>query len=355
MDSLADMLWDFVEKIYRLEPLFIVVILMICFVAVLILPHYIKYIKSTYYKITGNSFFTCYFRNLGQKGEFLIYDNLKREEKKGACFLFNVYIPKDDGQTSEIDVLMICSDGIFVFESKNFSGWIFGDERRKKWCQIFPSGRGKSKKEFFYNPIMQNRGHIKCLKALLGDNTKMYSVITFSDRCKLKKISVQSDDVKVIHRYDVLNAVRSFRRENADDCISDAEINKIYYVLYPYTQISSEAKKRHIDDIRCKLMPHVSHKYSLVYPDEDECEEEEHKEILYVREDTENGDTEICTQDIDFEEKDKETLRENLSQLCRCPLCGGELILRTAKRGHHKGDVFYGCSNYPKCRYIKNM
>lgn len=36
-----------------------------------------------------------------------------------------------------------------------------------------------------------------------------------------------------------------------------------------------------------------------------------------------------------------------------CPKCGGDLVLRTAKRGPHAGSKFYGCSSYPKCRFIQ--
>jgi ssDNA-binding Zn-finger/Zn-ribbon topoisomerase 1 len=39
--------------------------------------------------------------------------------------------------------------------------------------------------------------------------------------------------------------------------------------------------------------------------------------------------------------------------ILKCPKCNGELILRTAKRGENKGNSFYGCSNYPKCKYIQ--
>lgn len=39
--------------------------------------------------------------------------------------LSNVYIPKEDGETSEIDVMFLTEKGIFVIESKNYSGWIF--------------------------------------------------------------------------------------------------------------------------------------------------------------------------------------------------------------------------------------
>lgn len=69
---------------------------------------------------------------------------------------------------------------IFVVESKNYSGWIFGNEKS------------------FYNPIMQNKTHIKWLKKQVGNNIPVYSVIAFSERCKLKDITVESKDVKVI-------------------------------------------------------------------------------------------------------------------------------------------------------------
>ncbi len=38
-----------------------------------------------------------------------------------------------------------------------------------------------------------------------------------------------------------------------------------------------------------------------------------------------------------------------------CPECGGKLVIRTAKRGANIGSQFYGCSNYPKCKYTKNI
>ena len=34
----------------------------------------------------------------------------------------------------------------------------------------------------------------------------------------------------------------------------------------------------------------------------------------------------------------------------RCPKCGSEMILRTAKSGANAGNKFWGCSNYPSCR-----
>ena len=37
-----------------------------------------------------------------------------------------------------------------------------------------------------------------------------------------------------------------------------------------------------------------------------------------------------------------------------CPRCGGKLVKRVAKTGKYAGNNFMGCTNYPKCRYIKN-
>ena len=38
-----------------------------------------------------------------------------------------------------------------------------------------------------------------------------------------------------------------------------------------------------------------------------------------------------------------------------CPDCGSSMVLRTAKRGNHAGNQFWGCSNFPRCRGIKNF
>ena len=36
--------------------------------------------------------------------------------------------------------------------------------------------------------------------------------------------------------------------------------------------------------------------------------------------------------------------------LPKCPDCGIEMVLRTAKQGQNTGSQFYGCRNFPKCR-----
>jgi len=43
---------------------------------------------------------------------------------------------------------------------------------------------------------------------------------------------------------------------------------------------------------------------------------------------------------------------EDQSLTPKCPKCGNEMVLRTAKSGANKGKQFWGCPNYPRCRGI---
>lgn len=313
-----------------------------------------EYKGSSYYKITKLPYLSVRL-NIGRYGEYLTYKYLKDFESNGAKFLFNVYIPKENGETAEIDVLMLCSKGLFVFESKNYSGWIFGSENQKNWYQTLPTGRGRSHKESFYNPIMQNRSHIKYLRAYLDNQIPMYSIITFSDRCTLKSVQIKSDDVSVINRYNVYAVVSEICNRIPNQLFSDAQINNLYEKLYPCTQVDDIAKAQHIENInnnlQSKAKTAVSHPVQTVAPilpqkaentDNAPIENEitQHSDIDIEPQTTAEGETQI---DI------------NSPQSLKCPKCGANLVLRTATRGANAGKQFYGCSNYPKCRYIQNV
>ena len=200
------------------------------------------YMKTDYYFDTHKPYFTMR-RDTGSYGEYLIYKklvNLKGNKK----FLFNCYIPKDDGTTSEIDVILLHSSGIYVFESKNYSGWIFGTESQKMWTQTLPNGT----KEKFYNPLMQNNSHIKWLKHILPDVDEkiFHSIIIFSERCELKKIKLTTDNHKVIKRYNLPRAITTSSNETV---LSNDMIETIYEKLYPLTQTTAEARTAHVNTI----------------------------------------------------------------------------------------------------------
>lgn len=206
-----------------------------------------QYKKGTYYQITKNSY-SSVKRDKGKYGEFLIYKHLRSFENNCGKFLFNIYIPKDGNKTTEIDLLLVCSKGLFIFESKNYSGWIFGNENQKKWTQIL-----YNRKENFYNPIMQNISHIKYLKKIIGEHIPMRSIIVFSDICTFKDVTVKSNDVSVIKRYNVKNVVLQAFNQTQECHLTEIEINEIYNQLYLYTQVSADIKIKHIETIEKTL------------------------------------------------------------------------------------------------------
>ena len=306
----------------------------------------ILYRKTVYYKVTHVSYFRMR-RDLGRFGEFLTYRYLRKHEKEGAKFLFNLYIPKGEDGTTEIDVLMISPKGLFVFESKNYSGWIFGSEHQPKWYQTLPQGRGKSHKEAFYNPIMQNKTHIKHLKAMLGETIPMHSIITFSDRCTLKNVQVKSTDIHVINRNEVVGVVAAIASRQPD-ILTTAQIQEIHDLLYPYTQTDDAVKQKHIERIEQAI--HSDPEETTVTAAPISPLQQTPSEVPTVQETS----TEVpTTQEISTEVPD--ILPEPKTTPLHCPKCGAELVLRTAKKGSNAGNQFYGCSNFPKCRYIQSV
>jgi len=207
-----------------------------------------KFRKTEYYQATRNRFFKT-LRDLGLYGEYLIYKNLKKVAEPRR-FLFNVYLPKDNEETTEIDVLLINQSGIFVFESKNYSGWIFGSESQKQWTQTLPR-RGTSIKTRFLNPIMQNELHLKWLKIVLReyDFIAYHSAVVFSDRCTLKKIELTQRKAEVINRRDITAYFEKISRQFSK-ILTPQQVEEIYKKITPYAQATQGVKQKHIENIR---------------------------------------------------------------------------------------------------------
>lgn len=95
--------------------------------------------------------------------------------------LNNVTIPIPNGIT-QIDHVIVSRYGIFVIETKNKNGWIFGDETSPQWTQsLF------GKKYRFQNPLHQNYRHTRALSEFLGiDHDKFFSVVMFWGDCEFK-------------------------------------------------------------------------------------------------------------------------------------------------------------------------
>lgn len=224
----------------------------ICFYIVTYLINIIIYKQTSYYKNTGNSFYKVR-KDRGLLGEYLIFKNLEKLEKKGAKFLFNCYIPSKNDKTTEIDVIMIYEKGIFVFESKNYSGWIYGNENDYQWTQVLPQGKGKkARKEKFFNPIKQNDTHVKWLRNYIDDEfINIFPIVVFSNRCTFKEIVLYNPINKVVKRNNLYKTVIKISKSTYKT-IDEETINTIYKKLLPFTKASELEKQNHIEEIKRK-------------------------------------------------------------------------------------------------------
>lgn len=183
----------------------------------------------------------------GERGELLIYNQLSKIDIGYKKILKNVYLFKNDNyETTEIDLLMIHSTGIYVFESKNYSGWIFGDRYGQQWTQCL----NKRSKYKLYNPIKQNIGHINALKRQLNNYEDKYyiSYIVFGRGAVLKKVPENTDSIKIVEINNMLNLIQNdmLKREKI---LNNEKIDEIYEALRYATGYSDAMKEKHIHDV----------------------------------------------------------------------------------------------------------
>ncbi|HCE2128578.1 nuclease-related domain-containing protein [Vibrio parahaemolyticus] len=110
----------------------------------------------------------------GVFGEFLVNRLLSKLPESDYTLIKDVTLPTSGG-TTQVDHIVVSKYGIFVVETKNMKGWIFGSARQKQWTQKIYRHSSK-----FQNPLHQNYKHIKALETLLGCSEEhLHSVIVF--------------------------------------------------------------------------------------------------------------------------------------------------------------------------------
>lgn len=121
----------------------------------------------------------------GKVGEFAVALHVKLYLKDPAYILLNdCTLPDEQSGTTQIDHILLSPYGIFIIETKNYKGWIFGSERQKMWTQKIFKNSYK-----FQNPLHQNYKHQKVLEQVLADiigAEYLHSVIVFMPDCEFK-------------------------------------------------------------------------------------------------------------------------------------------------------------------------
>lgn len=222
---------------------------------------------------------------IGKEGE----DATARSIGDSSHLIRNIYLPKSNGHTVEIDMAYVTEKGIFVIECKNYKGYIFGNPENANWTQTLNAGKMGVEKHHIYNPIWQNRSHVSALKAYLGNRIPMFSIVVFSDECSFKDVK-WTEDEPVCHMRKLGKTMKALT-EDKPIVLTESEVESICNRLRCKTGVTEEIKTEHIQD--------VNRKHDDPY---------------------------------------------------LCPKCGGRLVLRTNRKD---GSQFYGCSNYPRCRYTR--
>lgn len=232
------------------------------------------------------------FEDKGTRGERIVGSVLA--DLPEGYFVFNdVMIKRYNGKTSQIDHVVVSKHGVFVIETKNYDGKIYGSEDAEQWTEYYNyysgwTGRNSDAYKL-YNPVRQNEGHIKTLKMLLNKHgfIPFFSLIAFSDDADLK-VSVSS--AEVTHMYDLPDAILS----HTEITLPDETVASIIQAI----------QDANIDEDAPERVAHIEN-----------AQNARNRSIQRIQ----NG---------------------------RCPRCGGELRLIQGPYGE-----FYGCSNYPACKF----
>jgi hypothetical protein len=153
----------------------------------------------------------------GRVGEAKVSAILKRYARiHGFKVLNDISIPLYDG-TTQIDHILIGEFGLLVVETKSHKGDIYADPRAKEWIQLVGG-----KKQRFYNPLMQNKGHLEALRYQLQKH-KIYkvpidSIVVFSGAHKTN-LYIETGhpvlEIQKLRKY--LNTNQRFLKDNGVD------------------------------------------------------------------------------------------------------------------------------------------
>lgn len=116
-------------------------------------------------------------------GEALLTQTLTKHFNTEDYHLLNHITLKHGDVTTQVDHILVSRFGVFVIETKDFTGWIFGNANHDTWTQA--TYRDKFK---FQNPIRQNYLHVKAVEQLLDfvPSSAIHSVVVFVGDAEFK-------------------------------------------------------------------------------------------------------------------------------------------------------------------------
>lgn len=307
--------------------------------------------------------------------------------------LNGITLPRANGGSTQIDHIIVSVYGIFVIETKNYKGWIYGSEKQKQWTQSFPNGS----KFKFQNPLRQNYLHIKTLADLLGlELSYFHSMIAFIGECELKTRDELPEHVLTsgMVSYVKKKQDKLLTEEEVKSIVEQIESNRFSKLWRTNRQHKAYLKDKHSqsnkppsDHFNSQSVAKITNR-SMPEPIVKETAKRatlKSREVQRWSGQTEIESNELLMDSLNTQQtitphdmsdkvfltpfeivKSEPSVEEpvilevtehtaNLIQTPTCPRCRGEMIKRVAKTGARQGQPFYGCRQFPKCRGVVNV
>lgn len=158
-------------------------------------------------------------------GEILVRKEIMSNFSSKSWYLFNNVTLKTENGTTQIDHILVSKYGVFVIETKHFKGWIFGDNKSKKWTQVIFGYKYK-----FQNPLHQNYKHVKVVQSALDflPSEQVIGLVVFTGDALFKTTQPSN-----VHSLDsLISQLKSLNNEVISDnkvqfCVGRIECNRL--------------------------------------------------------------------------------------------------------------------------------
>lgn len=177
----------------------------------------------------------------GDAAEKMVIEKLRSIFSK-KYIIRSVYLPTKDSIT-EVDIVMIHRTGIYFIEVKNYGGYIYGDYKDKYWRHYVD---GELIKEF-YNPIMQNQGHIYWFNVATEGKYKgiVKNIIVFRNICDVST-DVHNNDRLILTDIDSCKSIKCLKDE---PLLLNKEMKELYKYFKKCARVSRKEKAEHIRNV----------------------------------------------------------------------------------------------------------
>lgn len=279
----------------------------------------------------------------GRSGERQVNRGLKQLPSDHYTIYHDIYLPRPDGEGStQVDHLVVSRFGLFVIETKNYQGWIFGDEKQGKWTQQIYRKRSK-----FQNPLHQNLLHIRALECFLGiERRHFHNIIYFAGDCTFKtKLPAN------VMKRGLLGFIKGHQEQSLSSDILTAALKQLdELVATTEKKQAAKSHKKQLQDrqVRKRSKQNGSKQTQGALQTQPPTISEPLTESATK---TQGATSQLAsnhsTDNLQIEKNGKAPAQTSPPL---CPKCQIPMLRREAKRGANAGNQFWGCTNFPKCR-----